>query len=173
MTRKPLQLLPVGQSDDSAALYLEGLAPASARIMRSRLEAIGRILLGMAPSVRPRRVAGRRLWLDLGRVPWSSVTADDARHVRDVLLGGEQSRHSIGCALGGLRGVLRAAGVLTVAHLDALRVDHQGEGVGRSVAEVVRSWRADEQAQLAASEFHIVPDPTRGRDGRWISRRTA
>lgn len=167
------KLLPMGQRDDSVDRYAATLQSTSARVARSRLETIGRILLGMSPTVRPRRVGGRALHLDIGRVPWASVTPDDARHVRDVLLDRAQSRHSVCAALGALRGALRAAGSLTVAHLDALRVEHQAEGAGRSVRETVREWRADELALLQAAEFLIVPDPRRDARGRWTSTSTS
>jgi hypothetical protein len=142
-----MNMLPVGARDDAAARYIDAFdSDASKRAARSRLEQAARALLGMAPAKRPTRIGARSLKISLDRVPFTSVTPDDCARARDRLLG-SHTRRSAGAVCGALRGCLRQAGTLSVAHLDQLRIDAQ-TATGRSVRAVVDDWNADEAAAL-------------------------
>jgi hypothetical protein len=146
-------LLPVGQRDDAAQRYIDTRGSASSRrTSTSHCEQAGRALLGWRPGARPTRIGARTLHLAVERVPWSSVTPDDCQRVRAQLLEQREPR-TAGAICGALRGVLRAAGVLTVQHLDALRIEHQ-QTSGRMVEDVVAEW--DDESPLAP-ESSIAP----------------
>ncbi|MDB4986026.1 MAG: hypothetical protein JWN04_1204 [Myxococcaceae bacterium] len=169
-------LLPQGDADTAAADYLATLAPSSEVVARSRLQTVARMLLGLAPQPRPKRIGGRMLRLDLSRLPWSSVAVDDATELREAALAGPRARAAAAELLNAFRGVLRHSamdrGVLWQVE-QALRIDGQRSTQGRSVAQVVTEWRADESQALIEWEWSrpiAAEDPRRGPDGRWRPR---
>jgi hypothetical protein len=145
-----VKLLEPGVRDETAQRYVDSFdAASSRRSARSRLEQAARALLGMAPAKRPTRIGGKTLKLSLRRVPFASATPDDCARARDRLLE-THSRRAAGAVCGSLRGALRQAGTLTLAHVDALRIDAQTAN-GRTVRDVVAEWNADDAAALRAS----------------------
>lgn len=160
---EPLKLTPPPVRSDAPERWLAKFATPRARAQRaSMLHQVARLLVGW--SLAPKgatRIGARSLKLDVARVPWADVTPEHVAHVRDQLLAsGRFTRKSVGDMMTSLKAVLFQTGALSLAHVEAARVDGRADDVGRSIVgmdeDEPEAVEAEEPVPVARLDVHEV-----------------